>query len=78
MSGKDLSNKKPKKKYEYGFSKYNEFKRFATNKCMRCEKMFKFKVYGEDDPRFKRFCQSCRNTANSGAYDIDFNETVGN
>ena len=78
MSEQDSQGKKPKKKYDYDFSKYNEFKRIASNKCIRCEKIFKFKVYGDDDPRFKRFCQACKSTVNNGGYDIDFTETVGN
>ena len=75
MLKQDLKEKKPKKKYEYGFKKYNEFKRFQTNTCMRCDKQFRFKVYDNDDPRFKRFCDTCRSTIRKYGDEVIPNKT---
>lgn len=59
------------------YKKYNEFKTWRTNTCIRCDKKFKVKVYKIDDARFIRFCQACRASVNKGYFDVDFTESVG-
>lgn len=59
------------------YKRYNEYKEWKTNTCIKCDRKFKVKLYKLDDARFVRFCQACKQVINKGGYDIDFTETVG-
>ncbi len=78
MSGKDSTDKKQSKSMHRYYYTVSDNKSWHTNTCLKCDKEFRFRLLNIDDHRFVRFCSRCRNSVNTGIYDIDFTESVGN
>lgn len=57
-----------------GLPQYTDFKNKHTNTCIKCDKVFTFRVYNYDDARFVRFCPNCRQSIRKGDYDIEISE----